>query len=470
MAGNSPRYRMPFAGLAIIFIALQLGIGVARARIPIELDYEEGNILNAGVRISHGLSPYPDPAAFPYVLNPYGPVGYFLAAASVRAFGISLVAPRLLVLAGGAVILVVLVLLTRLSGCEFGFSCAAAALLICSPMVTAWLPLLRVDFWALALTLSGLYVFMAYPRALLVSAVLFAIGLLTKLTAIAAPIACAAELILSGRKREFAAFGAVIVAGFGGVCALVHGQPTFHMFRTHPDRFDFAHLMFQYGFAIECAFVAVAIIICAVAAGLRWNARTRVLWIYLGTCSVTMLTAGKLGSNTNHLAEWMAAVCIVMALSLQALSFRRDRLVGPFTFGIVTLMAIWTTESRGHARLRPDQCDCQSAYAYVASFPSSRILSEDTGALVLAGKLVSVSNPFVMTQLGDSVAWSRGNLADLAQEKYFDLIVLGGPVENYDPKSRRWPVDFIYAVSGHYVLARTFQCAPYFGAAYIPRR
>ncbi|MBV9075785.1 MAG: hypothetical protein JOZ10_19345, partial [Acidobacteria bacterium] len=30
------------------------------AALPFEMNYEEGNILNAGVRILHGLSPYPD--------------------------------------------------------------------------------------------------------------------------------------------------------------------------------------------------------------------------------------------------------------------------------------------------------------------------------------------------------------------------------------------------------------------------
>ena len=54
------------------------------AGLPFEMNYEEGNILNAALRIVNGLSPYPDPHAFPNVLNPYGPVFYYLVAIPVR--------------------------------------------------------------------------------------------------------------------------------------------------------------------------------------------------------------------------------------------------------------------------------------------------------------------------------------------------------------------------------------------------
>jgi hypothetical protein len=40
--------------------------------LPFQVDYEKGNILNALARITHGLTPYPDPHARPsrYVLAP----------------------------------------------------------------------------------------------------------------------------------------------------------------------------------------------------------------------------------------------------------------------------------------------------------------------------------------------------------------------------------------------------------------
>ena len=35
------------------------------ARLPMQFDYEEGNILNAGLRITHGQTPYPQPSSWP---------------------------------------------------------------------------------------------------------------------------------------------------------------------------------------------------------------------------------------------------------------------------------------------------------------------------------------------------------------------------------------------------------------------
>ena len=50
------------------------------AAMPYEMNYEEGNILNSAVRITQGLTPYPDPHSFPNVLSPYGPIPYYLTA------------------------------------------------------------------------------------------------------------------------------------------------------------------------------------------------------------------------------------------------------------------------------------------------------------------------------------------------------------------------------------------------------
>ncbi len=58
-------------------------------RIPLsyQLDYEEGNILNAAVRILHGQSIYPPPSDSLYVFNPYGPVFCGLVALIAKYFG-----------------------------------------------------------------------------------------------------------------------------------------------------------------------------------------------------------------------------------------------------------------------------------------------------------------------------------------------------------------------------------------------
>src|SRR6266704_394987 len=81
--------------------------------VAYELDYEEGNILNAGLIIVRGNSPYPPPGSFPYVINPYGPIGYYSVAAINAVFGVKFLSSRLWILICAVAVCVLLGLLLR---------------------------------------------------------------------------------------------------------------------------------------------------------------------------------------------------------------------------------------------------------------------------------------------------------------------------------------------------------------------
>ena len=195
-AGTAMTFRRKLTPRSLIAAAVLLAVGTRlrfafiKAMLPFELDYEEGNVLNAAYRMLHHQTPYPDPASFPYTLNPYGPVGYSLAAFGLKISGLSLFGPRLLVFIAGLLILLLIARLTvRFAGYwEIGvlFGC----LFICSPLLRLWFPLLRVDLWAILWSLLGLYIFFARPRLWWVACALFVLAFLTKPTAIAASAAC----------------------------------------------------------------------------------------------------------------------------------------------------------------------------------------------------------------------------------------------------------------------------------------
>src|SRR5262249_30714252 len=117
----------------------------------------------------------------------------------------------------------------------------------------------------------------------------------------------------------------------------------------------------------------------------------------------------------------------------------------------------------------PDRSECSDAYAFVRSFPGRRILSEDVTALVVGERPVIVSNPYVATQLGNSVRWSRGSVEQLVDQGYFDLIVLGGDLENFRPESGRSSPALIEGVARRYQPARHFKCFPSAAVAYVPQ-
>ena len=83
----------------------------------------------------------------------------------------------------------------------------------------------------------------------------------------------------------------------------------------------------------------------------------------------------------------------------------------------------------------PNKKSMERIYAVVCFFPGRRLMSDDKSALVLGGKEVLVSNPFVTTQLGNSITWQAGSVEQLVQWQYFDLIVLGGTLDSYIPSA-----------------------------------
>ena len=202
MRTETNRWRMSvlpewLCALVILGCAVySLSVVVRTVQLPMQFDYEEGNILNAGLRITQGQTPYPAPRGWPIVLNPYGPVAYLATAGMVKWFGISFVAPRLVSVFCGVLIAFLVGALIR----KFGGSLSTAVLFggafLCVNSIRNWLLTCRVDWLALALSLGGLAVLMFWERRWYVAALLFAAALFVKYTLIAAPLACGLYLAM----------------------------------------------------------------------------------------------------------------------------------------------------------------------------------------------------------------------------------------------------------------------------------
>jgi len=297
---------------------------------------------------------------------------------------------------------------------------------------------------------------------------LFASAILTKQTAVAAPAAVFLELIA---ERKFArAFGIIgIVVGSVFVCMEALGQGfIFAFLKTHPDPYSF-YRAFHSGFAAVhgCMLILVVIAYAAVFR-FRWTRRSRLAWFYVSLCSLSALSVGKLGSNMNHFIEWTAAVCIIGGLALSELLQREDVLARPFSLGLLVLAAIFAVMSvRNFGVVGTERKDCREDYAFIRSFPGPRVMSDDISALVLGGKEVLVSNPFVTTQLGNSITWQAGSVEQLVQRQYFDLIVLGGTLDSYIPSAGGESPELIQTIGKRYVPVKYFECA-YAKVAFTP--
>jgi len=473
--------------LCCAFYAVPLDVvyGVQRSAIPYQLDYEEGNILNAGLRINHGLTPYPDPHAFPNALNPYGPLPYLAVALVVKLAGVSFLWPRLLVVAsvfGIAFLIAFLVrneargMATAAAGGALGapsneafwwtwlVAAAFAALFPTMPLVQDWMPLLRVDLPGLALALAGLLALKRMPQWPWQAAILMTLAIFVKYTLIAAPLA-AMLWLLSRRDRRalltFAATGAGVGLVLLGLTQMwSSGHFVFHMLGTHADPFSFAVYRGKlFDFVVAHFWFMLLAAIYVVAAALRRSLPLPALYWLL--CLGTVMTAGKRGSGGNHFLELIAATLICAALGVVTLrthvswaplaiaaTFAAVALLGPFA-----LSASPYNDPANHVR------GCGDLYTVVRDYPGQNVLSENVGALLLAGKPVFISNPFIYRYLVTYRGWSDAAILERVRQRQFDLLVLSGDLRDARLHgSDRWSPQVIEAMAENYRPVAKFNC------------
>jgi len=460
------------AFLLLCAALFSLVFAVRTASLPMQFDYEEGNILNAGLRITQGQTPYPAPGSWPVVFNPYGPVPYLLAALWVKCLGISFFAPRLVSILSGAVVALLIALLIR----RFGGSIPVAAIFACAFLsvgsVRNWLLTSRVDWLALALSFGGLAAFVFWEKRWYAAAFLFSAALCTKYTLLAAPLAVCVWLLL---RRDGKALVRVALSSLA-LCILAFclaqrwsgGNFAFHQFATHPDAYDFL----QYAALLEGRFAAFPLLIgIAVIAAIRDIAKkTRALpVIYLLTSTLATVTAGKAGSNTNHLIEWTAAICCCAGYGwqfIQSWLFAR-KLAAANAAGLVAVVATSLAAIVSYRLPMAGRTSCEASYAFLRTHGDS-VLSDSVGALLLAGKPVLVSNPFVYSQLVSHGKLAGDPVKQLVSEKKFDVILLRESLAAY-PADVRFTGPTLRAAEQNYHEAATFACYDS-GHAYVPNR
>ena len=454
------------AACVIAAAVLTVWQAVGEARLPFQLDYEEGNILNAAVRVSSGQTAYPDPQAYPNALNPYGPIGYWLAAECVRVAGLSFTLPRLVALLCGIAIALLLVLLTRRWSGSTLLAVAFGLYFIANGVTRAWMPLLRVDLLAIALSLAGLWLCArSEGRAWLPCSVTFALALFVKYTALAAPAACVLYLLT---RREFrrasllaGTLAALCLAGFAWMQAATGGLFFFHMFRTHPDPYTFRRL-FGIFILVEPSVVALAPMLLAFFLT-RARRNLFVLLYLLCSIGVVMMTGGKAGSFINHFLEPIAACLLAAALGYKswAESPRAPRLL-PLMPLLAGLVALYLSDAFTHdARVVPlNVSACPAVYQLVRESPAKFVLSENVGALVLAGREPWVSNPFVLNQLVRHHELPADPLEQMLAQRKFGMIVLTNDPETMQMAgSTRWWPRLVRLMDANYRVARIYDCA-----------
>jgi hypothetical protein len=437
--------------------------GFRLARQPYQFDYEEGNVLNAAVRIHAGLTPYPPPHTWPVVLNSYGPIPYLITAGLLRSGEPEFFRPRIASLVAASIVALEIALLAGSFADSVLLGISLGAFFLTLPLVQEWAPLLRVDLTGLALALAGLVVFFRLPRLYMLAPLLFALALLCKVTFLAAPITYVAILIRRRRWRELAfgtlAGAAVLGAAVVALQSSTDGAYLFHQFGTHADPFSWTNYRDHFSQVLRETSVLVALTLV----GILRTRRLAEPLIYLLFVTLGTVTALKLGSESNHFLELEAALCLWSAIGIYEL--RRMKSMPFATAGLVLLcgviLAVQGIANRALYSSHGVVDECPQAYAYVRDH--DRVLSENVGALVLAGEPVLLSNPFVYAQLVRSGKWPSGRVEEMLEESTAGLVILGKPRIS----EQRWSQPALAALASNYHVTRRFVCADA-GLAYEP--
>lgn len=451
------------AAASVCAAVIVLVMAVNAARMPYQLDYEEGNILNAAVRIVHGMTPYPAPHSWPSVINPYGPVGYEMASWMVRLGGVQLTLPRMMVI-GCTVLCCVFIGVIVWREVRSGPAAVAfGALFLSFGVVSNWMSYLRVDLIALAFSLAALAVLEVGRKWWWLASLLIVAGVFTKHTSLAAPAACVVWLWAEGERRlALKLAGVSIGLGLAGLAYMqwrTHGSFLFYMVGTHPDAFSWRTYFVQLyehftanGVLSALALVAVAMAVVRSKAGLAV--------IYFVFATLTTVTIGKAGSNFNHLMELSAALCVAAAVGWNELTRAKDRKLRLAATAMVLLLAATVANNAVRMQFAADDAGCEMASTYVRNFRGQRIIAENMASVVLAGKTLWISNPFVYTQLVKYGGWSDADLQEQLRKREIDMVVFA--------KDQEWSPGFIKALEDNYRVDRTFVCRT-MPTTYVPK-
>jgi hypothetical protein len=446
-----------FFSLALVIFAISAIMGVFH-RFP--LDYGEAPLVDQAMRLGSGENIYrQDLTSPPYTISNYPPLYVLTLVPFVKIFGASFFPGRLISVLSTIAAAIFLNLIIKIFTKDRLAAIISTFLFLSVPYVVGWSTLLRVDMFALGLSLAGLYVLVRDPinkRDLLISALLLVAAIYTRQSyALAAPFAAFVWLWTKDQRRAVSL--AAIVVGTSLVLffilnILTRGGFYFNIVTANVNQFDLDRLTNWLKTIWRTA--PILLIIGAVfllLAPKRFRSWP-LLAPYLLGAFLAALTIGKIGSNINYLLEFFAALCFATGAFIAWSSERRWlRILILILLTMQTGQFIQTSLNEPIEslkwRLKPGK-ELDDLEWIVNTADDQVLADEFMGMITLQDKPLYLQ-PFEMTQLANAGLWDQTALLERIQNRDFSIILIHHFMQ-YPVYKERWTPEMLESITENY--------------------
>ncbi len=486
------------APLTAALLWVSLAQLAALHRYPYPHDGLEGTLLHEARLLRAGEPLYGPLEPHRFISAPYPPLHTLaLALADLYRGPHIFWSGRLLsMLALAATAVGVALLIRRCSG-SWPAALIGATLFVSAPPALLWGSRVKPDLMALAFTTWGLLLTARglerstrpsilnerpFNTSLVLAAACFACAFFTKQTDVAGPLAAGLALLaddlrawrglrsegtpgqpararspIRARTLGFAAlYLALALGGWALLDGLTSGGYTLHVWwnfqRTSwwsPGLF--AKLVGLLAFWWPAVALAVT---CVALAPVRRALTVPAAYALVGP--LTLLYAGEVGANHNHLLETHLALAIAAgcAVGYGAEELIRRRRQAALLVGLAGLQ-LWLAFSPPawyEGQLAPSDPP-ERFLAFMRATPGE-ILADDTGLLLQASKPLRYDDPSTMGPAAASGLWDqRGLLQEIAARRFSAIMIPVNAAETTLDPSGRWTPEMLSAIREHYELA-----------------
>jgi hypothetical protein len=344
-----------------------------------------------------------------------------------------------------------------------------------------------MDMLGLWFVFAGLAVFVlaSNTHSQYVAMLLFVAAIYTRQTLIAGALSCLllAAVVNLRRAVKLIIFTVVLAATIlAALTVATHGQVLKHLFLYNLNRYSIRWAIGPISKNVESTVPLLSMASAAAIGTFRdvlnsvFQKRLTVLRLRIASsryslalftftahftiASLTVLGAGKSGSDVNYFLEWNLSACVLAGLLLGGLLQRwqsnqiSSALVLAYVLPLLMLLqqslagAGLLANRSTHEKIMEQYARDSQALENILRDHSDPVMSEDMTLLYKAGKPVFFE-PAIVAELGERGVWDEAPLVNLVRNQKFSVMVISDPhslryspamgqaiLENYQPVGR----------------------------------